>query len=196
MTVLAFVSTQARDRAKARAVEASVVRGRHAAPFILSSPGPFAPPTQVRVYHPALTTPQRHRHLSSLMARSACALWSGLATAALAGAAGVAATMGTDPTSTLASTLTAAALAAGTGGLAFWHRAGRGAREVAGQLRNSRPGEPVLASTHLDRLDPATSAAFVMIARRVDREGAEGAQARQAVWDAARAPRARFSRRR
>jgi hypothetical protein len=196
MTVLAFVSTQARDRAKARAVEASVMRGRHAAPFILTSPGPFAPPTQLRVYHPALSAPQRHRHLSSLMARSACALWSGLATTALAGAAGIAAAMGTDPTSTLTSTLTAAALAAGTGGVAFWHRAGRGAREVAGQLRNTRPGEPVIAHAHLDRLDPATTAALVISARLVDRDGAEGARARQAVWDAARAPRARFSRRR
>jgi hypothetical protein len=191
MTVLAFVSTQARDRARARAVDAPVVRGRHAAPFVLSSPGPLATPAHLRVYHPSLTASQRHEHLSSLMARSACALWSGLLTTSLAGAAGVATATGSD----LRTALAAAALTAGTGGLAVWHRAGRGARDVAGELRATRPGEPVLTHTRTDRLDPALSAALAASSRLVDRDGDEGAQARQAVWDAARAPRARFSRR-
>jgi hypothetical protein len=192
MTVLAFVSTQARDRAKARVVAAPVARGRHAAPFVLSSPGPLAAPAQLRVYHPSLTARQRHQHLSSVMARSACAVWSGLLSTSLTGAALVTASTASESATALA----AAALAACTGGLAVWLRAGRGAREVAAQLQAAHPGEPVVTRARADRLGAALTQALAVHRPLLDREGAEGAQARQTVWEAARAPKAaRASRR-
>jgi hypothetical protein len=191
MTVLAFVSTQARERARAASVDAPVARGRHAAPFVMSTPGPFVSPTHLRVYHPALTAPQRQRHLSSRMARNACAVWSGLLTTSLVGATGLAQASGSE----LLTAFAAATVAAATGGLVVWHRAGRGAREVTAQLRSKTPGEPVIAHARLDRLDPTMAAAFGTITRLVDRDGTVGVQARQAVWEAARGPQSRFSRR-
>src|SRR5262245_60802842 len=127
MTVLAFVSARARDRVVVPAAGLPLVRGRHAAPVVWASPGPLAGRSRhLRVYHPALTPEQRRHHLSSLMSRSACAMWSGLASAPLATAAIVTAATGSESAPTFA----AATLAACASGVAAWYRAGHGARAV------------------------------------------------------------------
>jgi hypothetical protein len=124
---------------------------------------------------------QRRAHLSSLMTRSACALWTGLASAPLAAAAVVTSASG----SQAAPTFAAATIAACTGGIAAWIRAGRGARAVAAHLQVLHPGEPVLATVRCERLSDTLG----LTASMLDRSGAQGVKARQAVWTAARARR-------
>jgi hypothetical protein len=152
---------------------------------VCASPGPLVgKPHHVRVYHPSLTAAQRRDHLSSLMARSACAVWSGLASAPLATAAVVTATTGSESAPTFA----VAALAACAGGVVAWYRAGHGMRAVAAQFKIKHPGEAVVTVARTERL----SDTIALTSPLLDRDGAQGARARQAVWNAAR----RGSRRR